>query len=78
MTGYTDIDGNVQGGPGQDIYGPYIQQIPQNQFNDLSDITVAGTTPGAADNLTGWFFNNVTGEWKANDTEPATPAHWDL
>ena len=76
MTGYTDIDGVAQAGPGDNIYGPYVQKIPTNQFNDDDTITEAAVTPGAADDMTGWFFNTVTGEWRANDTADA--AHWDL
>ena len=76
MLGYTDIDGNVQGGPGVNVYGPYVQQIPTNQFNDLDTITVANPTPAAAPN-TGWYFNDVTGEWRAADLL-GTPAHWTL
>ena len=76
MTGYTLIDGTVQAGPGANVYGPYVQQIPTNQFNDLDTIATAAATPAAADNTTGWFFNTTTGEWRANDTDD--PTHWSL
>lgn len=72
MTGYTTIAGAVAAGPGANIYGPYIQQIPTNQFNDLTSITEADTTPAAAPG-TGWFFNTATGEWRAGDAD-----HWSL
>ncbi len=79
MTQYTDIAGALATtqAPGTGNYGPYIQQIPTNQFNDLKTITEAITTPAAAPG-TGWFLNTVTGEWRAADTVAATPAHWSL
>ncbi len=67
MTGTTDIHGTASGS-----YGPYVQQIPTNQFNDKKDITEANTTPEAAPD-TGWFFNTTTGEWRAGDAD-----HWAL
>lgn len=69
MTGTTDIHGTASGS-----YGPYVQQIPTNQFNDKKDITKANTTPDTApDPDTGWFFNTTTGEWRAGDAD-----HWAL
>ena len=66
MTGYTDIDGTVQAGPGDDIYGPYIQKVPTNQFNDSDEIDFSGT-PGTPANGSGWDFNTTTGAWHADD-----------
>ncbi len=74
MIGQTDIYGAVWvSGP---AYGPYVQKIPTNQFNDDDTISEAATTPAAADDSTGWFFNTTTGEFRANDTYDAS--HWDL
>ena len=82
MTTYTLQDGSsaaVQE-PADGVYGPYLNQIPSNQFIATAalqdDVTEAAVTPAAADNTTGWFFNTVTGEFKANDTYDAS--HWDL
>ena len=67
MTQYTDI----AGAPNDTktavfCYGPYLQKVPTNQFNDLSTIRVeAATTAGA--NTHGWTFNSVTGAFHADD-----------
>jgi len=34
MTGYTDIFGEPKAAAGPDIYGPYLQKVPANQFVD--------------------------------------------
>jgi len=60
MTGQTDVAGAV----GTD-YGPYIQKIPTNQFNDSDVITENGTL---GDNSGGWEFNTTTGAFYADDT----------
>jgi len=75
MTGQTDIAGDA----GTD-YGPYIQKIPTNQFNDLNTIDVSGT--GAiGDDSHGWDFNPTTGAFHADDTGICTDGvtkHCDL
>jgi general secretion pathway protein G len=82
MTSYTLQDGTLAAPqePGDGVYGPYLNQIPKNQFIAVAAnqalVTEDVTTPAAADNSTGWFFNTVTGEFKANDTYSAD--HWDL
>ena len=80
MTSYTLQDGSLAAPqePGDGVYGPYLNQIPKNQFiADAAlqdDVTEAILTPAVADNSSGWFFNTVTGEFKANDTYDA--GHW--
>jgi general secretion pathway protein G len=83
MTSYTNQDGAVQAGPGYGIYGPYMQMIPANPFNDLNTVTVTGT-PGS--DQFGWWFDPVAtsataGQIKADDddlcTDKVTP-HTDL
>ncbi|KPK39104.1 MAG: hypothetical protein AMJ65_11990 [Phycisphaerae bacterium SG8_4] len=59
MTGQTDVAGAV----GAD-YGPYVQQIPTNQFNDLDTIREDGAVPGAGTH--GWHFDTTTGAWHAD------------
>lgn len=71
MTGYTNVAGVVQGGPGTDIYGPYLQQMPQNPFNDSAVIDVDGTLGGGEAGGTGWFYNTTTGDFRA-DTDGHT------
>ncbi|MDD5135631.1 MAG: type II secretion system protein [Phycisphaerae bacterium] len=62
LTGQTDVAGAV----GTD-YGPYLQAIPKNPFNDLSTVTEGTTNPTEA-GTTGWFFNTSTGEFLAVDS----------
>ena len=59
LIGQTDIAGAV----GTD-YGPYIQQIPTNQFNDKSDVELDGVLGGGSH---GWNFNTTTGAFHADD-----------
>lgn len=61
MTTQTDKDGD----PGTD-YGPYLRTgVPRNPFNNLSTGTI-GAIPGTADNATGWYYDDSTGEIRAN------------
>ncbi len=65
LTGPTDIFGAV----GTD-YGPYVQKIPTNQFND-SDVIVSGTAttiPVITDGTSGWYFNTDSGAFNASST----------
>ena len=59
MTAQTDITG----APGTD-YGPYIQKIPTNQFNNLNTLDNTGTI---GDNVGGWEYNQTTGAINADD-----------
>jgi general secretion pathway protein G len=65
MTGYTDIDGEPEAAAGSGVYGPYIQKIPVNQFNDL-DTVVAGPPTGT--NGGGWAYIEATGAIYADDS----------
>ena len=53
---------NVAGAAGTD-YGPYMQKIPTNQFNDLETIDVDGTL---GDGTHGWHFDTTTGQFHAD------------
>jgi general secretion pathway protein G len=64
LTGLTDIDGTVKAAAGPGVYGPYIQKIPTNQFNDLDTINFDGTV---GDNGHGWEFSTTTGAFHADD-----------
>ena len=59
MTGTTDIAGAVGG-----TYGPYVQKIPTNQFNDFATIREVAPAPGA--DTHGWHFDTTTGAWHAD------------
>jgi len=61
LTGQTDVAGAV----GTD-YGPYLQKIPTNQFNDLDTVRLDGAAAGA--NTEGWRFDTTTGAFYADDS----------
>ena len=79
MTGYTDVDGVVQAAAGPNIYGPYIQQIPMNQFNDDDSVKTDGTI---GNDTGGWEYVESTGAINADDSYDAdgdqVPDHKDL
>lgn len=64
MTQGTDVNGN----PGTD-FGPYLQRVPNNPFVVANPPAVTGNdvTSGAAGPTKAWFYNEVTGEFRAND-----------
>lgn len=63
MTKKTDPDGTINAATGK--YGPYLNRIPNNPF------TVGGSgndvTNGAAAANKAWFYDDSTGDFKAND-----------
>lgn len=61
MTTKTDIDGNV----GND-FGPYMQSIPVNPFNDLNTVRIDGGVAGSSSD--GWRFDTTTGAFQADDS----------
>jgi general secretion pathway protein G len=63
LTGKTDIDGAVAAAG---AYGPYLQKIPTNQFNDNSSVRSDGAAAGA--NTDGWRFDTTSGDFRADDT----------
>ena len=69
MTKYTDVDGALAAvqAPGAGVYGPYIQKIPTNPWNDLDTVDTAGGVLG--DDSHGWAFNTTTGAFHADDDE---------
>ncbi|MHC4192120.1 MAG: type II secretion system protein [Planctomycetota bacterium] len=62
MIGQTDINGAV----GTD-YGPYIERIPMNVFNDLDTVDASGTGT-LGDDSHGWHLNLTTGVFCADDS----------
>ncbi len=68
MTKYTDIAGALATtqAPGSGVYGPYLQQMPKNPFDDTATVTSGTGTPGAAGS-SGWYLNTTTGAFNAND-----------
>jgi len=69
MTGYTDVAGALAAvqAPGDGVYGPYLQKIPTNPWNDSAVVTEGIANPALGTD-TGWFFNTVTGHFQADDT----------
>ena len=53
------------GGPGTD-YGPYMQSLPTNPFNDSVTVRVDGAAAGS--NIAGWRFDTMTGAFQADDS----------
>jgi general secretion pathway protein G len=47
------------------IYGPYLERVPANPFNDLATLEASGT---AGDDGAGWEYNAATGEIFADDS----------
>ncbi len=66
LIGYTDINGVTQAGPGADVYGPYLQKIPKNQFNNKETIDEEAGTAALGGNNCGWHFNTTTGAFHAD------------
>jgi len=72
MTKQSDLDGTVPPAANKAVYGPYIQKIPINQFNDEYDITgihgkldndgIPGNDGGS------WEYNENTGAINADDS----------
>ena len=81
MTTYTMVEGTpaVPQAPGVRVYGPYIQKIPTNPWNELDSVTEAAADPGVAGNA-GWFFNTTTSAFRADDDKLCadTTPHIDL
>jgi general secretion pathway protein G len=76
MTQYTNVDGDVNATPDSDFpYGPYLQTIPVNPVSGSNAVTVVqdGATAFAAPDADGgWWFNTVTGEFRASLTDVRT------
>ncbi|MCK6483890.1 MAG: prepilin-type N-terminal cleavage/methylation domain-containing protein [Phycisphaerae bacterium] len=60
MTQKTNPDGTTTGTP---TLGPYLQRIPTNPFSNTNDVTNTAVGSSKA-----WYYNETTGEFKANDS----------
>ena len=65
MTQKTNTDGTLNPAG---RYGPYLQNIPTNPFNELDTIEIDGVIGGGTH---GWHFNYTTGQFYA-DTDAHT------
>ena len=61
MTGQTTIFGVV----GTD-YGPYLQKMPLNQFNNLDTVQIEAGQAGLGGGSHGWHFDTSTGAFHAD------------
>ncbi len=75
-TTYTDIDGNTNAvKTAVFCYGPYMQKVPVNQFNNKFDMTTNPTgihgllddTGTIGDNVGSWEYDETTGSIHADD-----------
>ena len=73
LTKKTDAAGAVGTGATH-IYGPYVQSIPANPFNNLATINAAAAALPAAAGTSGWLYNATTGEIKIDNTTAAYAA----
>ena len=63
LTQKTDITGALSSaGP----YGPYVQKIPTNAFNDMDTVQVEAGNAGLGGGNTGWHFDSTTGAFHAD------------
>jgi len=79
MTSKTNVSGSLtDADPAKVKYGKYMERMPKNPYNDSDAVLEAPTTPAAANNDYGWFYNTAEGTFKASDlTANATPPdHW--
>jgi general secretion pathway protein G len=68
----TDISGAIQGAGSKQrdpangfSYGPYLERVPANPFNDLNTLDNSAT---AGDDNAGWEYDQATGEIYADDS----------
>jgi len=70
MCNYSDEDGATNGTPDANHpYGPYLTSVPVNPFSNDNTVRVIqnGATAFAAPQADGgWYFNSVTGEFRAD------------
>jgi general secretion pathway protein G len=67
MTSQTEADGSAPEA-GDTVYGPYLLKIPPNPFTDACSVDVGTATTFPSGSNKGWYFNNSTGAFNANDT----------
>jgi len=53
-------------------YGPYLQQMPKNPFNDLNTVETEAVDTGLGGGNAGWHFNTATGNFRADDDAHTT------
>ena len=74
MTKATNIGGTVNPGAADPVaypYGPYMQEIPANPYNNLKTVVEQATADG--DDSTGWQFDTTTGRISPNNADWTAP-----
>ena len=73
MTGQTNEAGDVytseMAEAGERAFGPYLERVPKNPYNDLNTVEVSDIDLQMATATTGWYFNCETGLFRANDLD---------
>lgn len=69
LTKKTLLSGALAAATDTSFYGPYLQQMPKNPFNDKLTVDVGGTL---GDGSNGWFFDTTTGNFRADDADHST------
>ena len=64
MTGMTNPDGSLGGSP---TLGPFLNKIPINPFTDADDLGTGSCGSSS------WFYDEITGEFRANCHGPHCP-----
>jgi type II secretory pathway pseudopilin PulG len=72
LTGQTMSDGTLNAGASDPVtypWGPYMDEIPANPFNNGLNTVKAGSGVADVDNSTGWLYDVNTGAVYANCAE---------
>jgi len=65
LTMATDVDGQIDSAKG--ALGPYMRNsLPANPVNELSTIHFVARMPSKPDDESGWYYNLLTGDFRAN------------
>jgi len=68
MTKQSDLNGTVPPAAGLAVYGPYVQKIPVNQFNDVYDMTtIPAGVHGLLDNS--GTVGDDGGSWEYDESD---------
>lgn len=52
---------------GDDGFGPYMQEVPANPFNQLSSVRISSESD-QGNGTHGWHYNSTTGDFYADDS----------
>ena len=74
LTRITNVSGTEVAAGTANSFGPYLQKMPKNAFNNSTTVVIvdtAGADPNASVGTgeNGWYFNSVTGAFHAIDSD---------